>query len=279
MPRLANLVSVVLNPPSGLVLASAAEAPGPIPPDYFQEIPSNTLQVLTPADYGPFREWVATVPFSLPDTEQEHVCSLRTFFELGVVTPCWPGVLAMAEPSPIRGYDLALMTGSSTATNPAAFHPDICVMHVLDNGDEASPHTELETLAGVEFLAVDALAPICDPSYGSDYSLDGGGLFAGRVLDSSPAWRVLTSRLRKYAVLGDFRHLIVADDSWAIYFAFSDPANTESSVRYAVTSTGGASGARTRVAGGLTLREMFLLSVWAACREYYPIRYSMPPNY
>lgn len=278
MPRLANLLSVVLNPPSNLVPESAAEAPGPTPPDYFQGIPSGTLHVLTPANYGPFREWVATVPFSLPDTEQEQVCSLRTFFELGVVTPCWPGVLAMADPSPSRGYDLALMTGSSTATSATAFHPDICVMRVLDDGDEANPHTELESLTGVEFLAVDALTSICDPSYGSDYSLGGGGLLAGHVLDSSPAWRVLTSRLRKYAVLGDFRHLIVADDRWAIYFGFSDPATTESSVRYAVTSTGGASGTRTRAAGGLTLREMFLLSVWAACAEYGLIRYSIPPS-
>ena len=272
MPCLARLTSVVLDSPVGSIPELPAEATDALAAEHFQGVFSGTLDRLTPTDYGPFRDWVSSVPYTFTDTVLvPSGRGVGSFYEPAVVLPCWPGVLAMTDPSESRDYDMALVIGPSFATG-SVIHPDISVLRLVNHGDAANPQLGFQALAGIELLAVGELTGICDPYYCSGIGGGGSGLLPGPLLDSNPAWLAITRRLRKHAVLNRFKHMVVVDDMYAIYFSFSDPIDMNGRVQYAVTSTGGASGARAKAAGELTLREMFLLSVWEASREYGPVR-------
>lgn len=78
---------------------------------------------------------------------------VRLFFEPGVIVTCWPGVLAMADPSSMHHYDMALWSEKSSATIGNATRPDISVLRLVGCGKSVNLRFVYQALLGYEFKA------------------------------------------------------------------------------------------------------------------------------
>ena len=242
MPSAVELANTVLKPPQSgppcHTQPSSLDTPASVLPE--------TLYPVSQDQLTQFRDYLATIPFKFPDSQQciagrvmNTEGDVRLFLESATVLSCWLIVLSMVPPTN-RHFDLRLHSEKSPEDRN---RPDILIASCKRVGTQ--PQLKCTPISAIVFKAPGVLALCQNPD----------------PIQDNDDWEIVTSQARKYAIHNDVQHIILMDDKYGLYMNFSDAENLEAAVDYLISPV---SNAPTSYPGAAaTLRVLVLYSAYA----------------